>query len=1077
MDSRGHSPGYLRRPVCNRHVPGCHGSMSSIPEIAEASHAPAYPTAAIRKQVTVLFCDIANYTERAASMDPEELGEEIRAFQRLCGEVARIYHGHVASYHGDGIMVLFGHPNASEFSPERAVRAGLDMVAAIQRNNSSPQWCNRQALAIRIGIATGLVVVGDRAEEQHDKAELIFGNAPNLAARLQGIAKPNTVVVSLRTRRLVGLTYKFRDLGEVRLKGFEEPVQVWQVLHERKPCSRPGSILRRHTADFISRHQELSIIRHEFKQSRFGFSRFIHISGEPGIGKSRLIRTFEKTIPNGAVNLIRISCSHHYRNSFLRPISEECMRWLRINDNDDLQTRQASVNWAMSIVDLNQRDKYLLFTELLGIPSQDEGMTLNMSAEQKHRRIIKVLAQVIIRISRNKPLLLVAEDLQWADPSTLGLLQELLNQASDAPILGLFTTRNQFTLPWSGCDCLIEMPLKGLNEEESGQLVDCFFGDQYLPQSLRQTLVHKSDGVPLFIEEWCLSALRLLQESTEGNAPLLEYDVPETLQGSLNARLDQLGEARACAQLASVFAEDFTYSAIREIAGMNQIDADIGIDILIEENILVQVQAPREDRIKFRHVMLQEAAYQSLLIRVRRHYHLQIARLFQLRDPGMTSKRPEMLAHHLSRTNQVDQAVSLWLRAGELAIAKSAMVESIDHLQQGLALIHRLEQDRQRNSTELALLLNLGVALTARAGYYGHEVNHTYQRAVELADKVGDPLQKWTALYGLWRCYISRAEYPSAVRLVVGLERLSNIIDQPILRLTTYGIRGLSRLVDGKLDKAILLTDRAVAYYDEVADKQVGLRYGQDPFVTIQGLGAVTKLMSGRTIEAAHDINRSVDVANRIGHPYTIGEALKLASMYEQISRNMERLRFFSEQAIKLSKEYGFDGVLATHRIFLGFADLVVNRRLSAVVQIRENLGHYENKYGQLFLPYFQSVLAEAQLIAGCYEDALATARLMLDGIRRSGETWMLPGALLIQAEAATCTGRYCETEISEWYAQSLGTAAGQGSMLMLERALRKHQQFRIDPVVLKHYRELLHEAKCNGRIDTINHDFITRRH
>ena len=1049
------------------------GTTNSKP--AQNRLEPANVSEAVRKQVTVLFCDIANYTERAASMDPEDLSEDIREFQDICSRIAESFQGHISNYLGDGIMVLFGHPHASEFSPERAVRAGLEMVKAIKKNNLQPHWNDKAPLSIRIGIATGLVVVGDRAGHKRDQDELIFGNAPNLAARLQDIARPDSVVVALRTRRLVGLAYKFKDLGQFQLKGFNQPVSAWQILYERKQQKRPGNILRRNTSPFLSRKKELLMLERDFKKACFGFSRFVHIVGEPGIGKTRLVRKFEKSITTAETHRMRINCSPYYQNSFLKPVSDECYRWLRISQDDDLATRQASVSWAISIVKLEQLDQHLLFTEFMDIPAPFSLEVPEMSPEEKRKRTIDALATVIMAVSKNRPVLLVAEDLHWADPSTLELLQVLMQRSTEQRILGIFTSRLEFSPPWENIDALTTCRISGLTQAESRKLVESVFQNHYLPENLKQTLVHQSDGVPLFLEESCFSAINHMISNSDSEVLLRGYNLPETLQDSLNARLDQLDEAKGLAQLASTFGESFSYSVINKIASHNGIDADNGMDTLMDQNILILENDVLEDRIKFRHVLFQEAAYQSLLKKTRQQYHHQIANLLLAEDPTVVDKNPELVAYHFSKTEHTARAIDLWIRAGRTAIAKSAIAESIDHLHQGIGLLDQLGPEENRQGRELKLLLFLGVSLTARAGYYGYEVTRTYERAVELAREVGDDHQEWTALYGLWRCFISQAEYGKGVRLAATLASLCRNLDEPILDLTASGIKAMIRLVDGKLERADQLTDRAVSLYDKVKDKKVGQKFGQDPFVTIQGLGAVAKLLRGRLCDSVIAIKRSINVARQIGHPYTIAETLKLASMYEQISRNTDQLRKYCVEAIEISDQYGFEGILATNRLFLAFADLARDNDPRHIEVIRENLIQYEQKYGLLFLPYFQGILAEAYLMTEQYEEAFETSESILQDIDQNGENWVRPVTLCIKSSAAIQGGLTTPAEAKQWFIESLDTAVKQDARLMLGRTLQGHGYFKLSPDVITRYRQIAEHGE--DTLQMANHEYITTRH
>ncbi len=1030
---------------------------------------------AVRKQVTVLFCDIADYTSRTSSMDPEEVAEDIHEFQSICRNVAESYQGHVSNYLGDGVMVLFGHPNASEFSAERAVQAGLAMVFAIRENNFSPEWKNKRPLSIRIGIATGLVVVGDRAGERRDQDELIFGNAPNLAARLQTIAQPNTVVVAFRTRRLVGLAFKFREMGKFNFKGFSRPVSAWQIVAKRKLQKRTGNILKRNSANFISRNTELKLLQQNYESACAGVSRFVHIQGEPGIGKSRLIRRFEKELASDQFHRIRIDCSPYHQNSYLRPVRDEGYRWLRISDEDDIATKQTSMSWAMSVVKLKEIDQHLLFTEFLQLPSPVSLKALNLDPEEKRKRIASILIEVIYTLAKSKPVLLMAEDLHWADPSTLAFIRQLLAHSVDQKVLGILTSRGHFQPEWGTHEALTDIRLEGLTLVESRRLVESVFEKNKLPLGLKQSLVKKSNGIPLFLEESCLSALTHLSKAANLNPVLAGYAIPETLQDSLNARLDQLGVTRRFAQLASTFGENFSFSDISSIANLNNIDANHGLNTLLHENIIVPDSDPSSDRFHFRHLMFQEAAYLSLLIRTRQIYHQQIADLLLKNDPEFSRKYPEVLAHHLSKTKQIAESVELWNMAAEIAIAKSAFLESIEHLQQGLSLIAEIEDVYLHKELELSLLLNLGVSLTASAGYYGFEVTRTYERAIELARETKSDRLEWTALYGYWRCLIAQAEYAESVRTSAKLSALSSRINDPLLTLTCLGIRAMTRLVHGNLRKAVALTKLSVGSQTASQDISAGQRFGQDPFVTILGLGAVSQLLLGKVSTSLISINRSLSVARQVGHPYTIAETLKLASVYEQLSGNMVQLRTHCEEAIALSKRYEFDGVLATHEILLGFANVVTYGDKSRIAIMERNLEIYEQKYGLLFLPYFRSLLAQAHLHLGQYQEAFDVADIILEEIEICGENWVLPTAYCVKSEAAI-RGKIANLDNAlVWYSNSLETAYNQDSILLLSRHIQSDFFYSLAPVVVEKYRTLL--AQEIGTTKNVNHDLILQKH
>ena len=445
------------------------------------------------------------------------------------------------------------------------------------------------------------------------------------------------------------------------------------------------------------------------------------------------------------------------------------------------------------------------------------------------------LTSFVIRLSRLRPLLLVVEDLHWADPSTLEVLGGIIARAGAEKLFAIFTSRTGFVPPWPPDALPTDMKLDGLDAGASGRLISAVFGAHTLPGTLRQTLIRKSGGVPLFLEETSWQLLEKMRHDKIRHDQIREADhagdfyssftLPDTLQDSLNARLDQLGEVKSFAQLAAAFGSEFRYSLISKIAAKNGIGADSSMDILLEADLISVIPDKAEDRYEFRHALFQDAAYQSLLKKTRQRYHLQIAELLRQDDPDV-GQRPELLAWHYSRTERTDMAVELWLGAGQQAIAQSAINESLQHLSHGLKLAGNLPAGENRSRRQLALLLKLGVALTARSGYHGERVMRTYQQALTLAEAAGSDQQAWTALYGLWRCLVSGAEFSKSVRVTVKLKSLSEKLSEksrdPKLMMTTYGLQGMTQMVTGRFTSAEYFYDKAVGLYEQSCDKDMG---------------------------------------------------------------------------------------------------------------------------------------------------------------------------------------------------------------------------------------------------------------
>ena len=999
-----------------------------------------------RKQVSMLFCDVVDYTSRSVELDPEYLADDIRAFQKICSAAAEKYHGHIANYLGDGLLVLFGYPTASEFDAEHAVHAGMEMVATVKRNNESAEWRKRKPIRIRIGIATGLVVV-ERAGDSRDRDELIFGETPNLAARLQGVAEPDSVVTALRTRQLVGRMFKFRHLGKHDLKGFVHSVNVWQILHPSSLRNRSTAKFKRATP-FVGRQVEMDFLRENFQCALGGQSRIIHIQGEPGIGKSRLLRRFErKVLTKDDQKPLRVACSPYFRNTPFKPIIDETHRWLRLSENDTADAKREKIHKAMGLIDLAGGDEHSLFNELLDIPPTHDGARLEISADEKRRLTVEALAGFVFHMARKRPLLLVVEDLHWADPSTLEVLGTIIARAGQhakpnmdgEKLFAILTSRNEFISSWAAGKHFAKWELCGLGVRESARLVATVEGARDLPVNVRKAVVRKSGGVPLFLEETSLHLVDQLPENEVREDDVEGFYtsmlIPDTLQDSLNARLDQLGAGKAFAQLASVFGGDFRYSMIAEIAAQNNIDAYTGLEILENEKVLSRIEGENEseDRYQFCHALFRDAAYHSLLKKTRRRYHLQIVELLQKDDPGIVHTHPELLAEHYAQTECIDRAIDLWLQAGKQAIKQNAVGEAIKRLSNGLELTDAHDDDGER---KLELLLDSGAALTESGGYNDAQVAETYERAFKLAKAIGRMREMWTALYGQWRCRVSQGKFRESVRVAMRLKSLSEKSGDPKRIMTACGLQGMTRTVAGHLASAEPFYDRAVALYDGEPD--MGVWFGQDPYLTIRGLGAVNKLWLDKIPQSIDEIEQSVAAARKIGRPYTVAETLRVAAMYWQIAGDFAQLRTFAEETVSLAKKYGFEGLLAAGNIFLAFCDAVKTGTAGKSRVIRQNLNLYEKKYGKLFLPYFRGVRAEARLLVGDYKGAMKAAADALKLIDQYGEKCWQPHLLGIKAETAAKGNLAKPAEIAAWREDALSLAKLQQAQFTYRRLVER---------------------------------------
>ena len=636
----------------------------------------------------------------------------------------------------------------------------------------------------------------------------------------------------------------------------------------------------------------------------------------------------------------------------------------------------------------------------------------------------------------------------------------------------IFTSRPNFETSWQQSDSFINLHLAGLDNSDSQKLIDNVFNDTPLTSKVKNTLIEKSGGVPLYLEECCWHILNQLQHHDDKNEANDTFVVPDSLQDSLNARLDLLGDAKDLAQLAASFNSFFTYSNLKKVASLNGIEADTNMDVLLQTNLIKTIPNAKEDRYVFQHMMFQESAYQSLLIKTRQRYHLQIAELFLHEQPGIENSQPELIAYHYSRTDQLEISVDLWIKAARLAITKSALNEAMEHIDRGLELLGSMPSSPVNQKRELELLLNLAVCLTLKSGYFGETVNSTYKRCMQLAKDVGNTEQQWSAIYGFWRCLVCQAEFGQAMKSSVKLKRLSEELNDRLLYMTSLGIQAMTRFFGGKFLSAEKFYDDSVKFYDHIENKHIGIRFGQDPYVTIQGLGAVNRLIRNNSEKSKLEMKKSVDVARSIGHPYTIAETLRLAAVHEHIARDMISLRSHAEEAIEISEKFGFEGLLAASNIFMAFSNVVSYRDNHAIEVIRHNLDIYKEKYAFLLYPYFKGLLAESYLYMHRFQEAFTEANHVLLLIEKFGEVWVQVPMMHIRAEAAARGNLSSKVEVNLLYQQAEDIASEQSAELFLQRLKSSRLELQKSPD--EQFSQITFQYSPKSANDSLNPDFET---
>jgi len=857
-----------------------HASQPPTQEAALAQTAPRPVTPstpdAERRQLTVLFCDLVDATVLASQLDPEELREVVRAYQDTCAKVIARFEGHIAQYLGDGLLVYFGYPLAHEDDAQRAVRAGLGMVEAVGQLNTRLAQERGVSLAVRLGIHTGLVVVGEVGGGARQE-QLALGETPNLAARLQGLAAPNTLVISAATLPLLGGFFAYQSLGTQLLKGFAQPLEVYQVRYESMATSRLEGAGSTGLTPIVGREQEVALLRERWAQVKDGLGQVVLLSGEAGIGKSRLIQVLtEQVATEPQAWLTPCQCSPYHQNSALYPMIELLERVaLRFDREESPQQKLRKLEGFVVQYGLTLAEAVPLFAALLSLPLDTDYAPLPVSPEQQKQKTLQALLTILLRIAAQQPVLFVMEDLHWVDPSTLELLSLLVDQGPTARILALFTFRPDFPPPWMGRAHLTQVTVNRLPRRQAMEVIRQVARGKALPPEVVEQVVAKTDGVPLFVEELTKMVLEsgLLQEQEECyelTGPLPPLAIPATLHDSLMARLDRLATVKGLAQLGATLGREFPYTLLQAVSPWDEETLQRGLHQLVEAEFLYQRGLPPQATYLFKHALIQDAAYQSLLKSTRQQYHQRIAQVLEEYFPDTVETQPELLAHHYTQAGLTEQAVRYWQRAGQQASDRSAYLEAVSHLTTGIELHKSLPEAPEHTQQALSLHIALGAALQTAKGFGAPEVEDAYAQAYALCQQVGETPQLVPVLYGLWRFYTGRSQFHTARELGETLLRLAQRAQDLALVVIAHYTLGMTWLCLGALPAARQHLEEGSARYTPDQRHVPVFRMGHDPGVACRGLAAMTLWCLGYPEQALARVHDALALAHELSHPFSL---------------------------------------------------------------------------------------------------------------------------------------------------------------------------------------------------------------
>ncbi len=961
-----------------------------------------------RRQLTMFFCDLVGSTSLASRFDPEEWRTIVGAYYDACAQVINLFEGHIAQYLGDGLLVYFGYPTAHEDDAERAVRAGLGIIEAIRRLNESLSEEHAVALSVRIGCHTGLVVVGEEVAGTGQN-DMVLGDTPNIAARLEGVAPPNTLVIGAPTHQLLGGLFECESLGTPSLKGVSVPLEVFQVLRESGARTRLEALAGTGLTPLVGRSAEMGLLEQRWTQALSGNGQALLVTGEAGIGKSRLVHALTDHVANQHVWLTPCQGSQYHRDTAFYPFVDLFQRVvLRFERPESPAEKLSKLERFFEDSGQPLAETLPHLCSMLSIPPAPGYSFPELSPEQQKQETMRALQTVLLRRSTQQPVLFVVEDLHWVDPTTLEFLQLLVTSISDARILVLLTSRPEFESPWTGDGAVTQIDLARLPANAAAELINRVAGDKPLPDEIVADIVTRTDGVPLFIEELTKTLLEsdLIEEGParyELTGPLPPLAIPNTLHDSLMARLDRLSTIKALAQLGAAIGREFSYALLHAVSPWREPLLQDGLEQLVAAEFLYQQGTPPSASYRFKHALIQDAAYQSLLKSTRQQHHKRIATVLESQFPEIIDTEPELLARHYTEAGLAAKAIPYWHAASQHAMERFATLEASNHAQRGLELLAAQPDSLQRAKQELQLQLVLAPALSTIRG--PQSVEHIYARGLELAREVGGQADLFPALAGLTYAQIVLGRMRNARKLAEEFLALTTGQDDALVSAAGHSMVAYAAWWEGDISCVREHTRRCLALCDPSASVAT-LAYNQNPWVICGYLDALASFVAGYPTQARAAMDRALDYGAALTHPYSLSISLLFAAQLGQLMRDPAEARARAEESLAISAEHGLHAVWLWCLLPRGWATVQDADPAAGIADIREAMDRRRAFGINAVWPWFLALLAEAQAALGQTDDALASLEEAQDWAQRNGEalyaaeTQRIKGELLATSDA-----------------------------------------------------------------------------
>ncbi len=945
---------------------------------AETAHAAATPSSgaseAERRRLTVLFCDLVGSTRLANRLDPELMRELLLGYQNaVAGEIARL-EGHLAKFVGDGVLAYFGYPKAHEDDAERAVRTALAIVAAVGKL-ATP---DKEALAVRIGIASGLVVVGDMIGSGPAAERSVVGETPNLAARLQSVAAPNQVVIASETRRLIAHVFRLDDLGELELKGFDGKLRAFSVLGEGTSESRFEARQLGGLGPMFGREHELSLLLDRWHMAEAGEGQMVLLVGEAGIGKSRLTRAAIDAIADKTHFLLLYQCSPHHVDSALYPVIQRLIRVAKLAPDDPSDIALDKLEQLLAVGTENVGEAAALIAPLLGIESEQRYGKLDLSSAQQRARTLEVLVAQHIDLSKRRPVLFVFEDAHWIDPTSLELLDLCLDRAAKSSVLMLLTARPTFEHRFGGHPIVTRLSLNRLGRDQVRAIAHGMTHGRSLPSEVVGLIASRTDGMPLFVEELTKTILesgilRAVGSDLVLDRPLTDVAVPATLHDSLMARLDRDPKVKEVAQVAACIGREFQYPLLAVVSKLAEPDLREALKLLVSaELVFARGSAPKASYV-FKHALVRDAAYESLLKSQRSRIHADIADWLIANAPDVLVQAPELVAQHYAKSGQREPAIAWWGKAGNRALQQSTNTEAISHFSAAISEIAGLPQAEQARA-ELPLQIGLGSALSAVRGYSHPATGAAYRHGRDLAAEIGNPYRLMSVLYGLWNYDVVRGRYDGARGTAGEMMELARRHADNSLSVVALSALGTTQSWQGDWTDGSRNLSECIRIYDTEAHAPLKLEISEDPCVQALINNAICLWNLGQEDEAIRSINDGLNLAERFEHVTSNGYALAWSCLLHYMRLDGSG----ALQAVHMMREKLANQDLpfwsAFGEVFGAWAETVAGSRRDGPSQWEKAMAALKGTGGGTMLPTFLGALAEIHLQYGRLDEAYAAA-------------------------------------------------------------------------------------------------------